>query len=132
MRSAQDVRNYTMTLSALEKSKQWQWALELLFEMSRKKLKPDLQLVSEKRVASVGVERLHHLDKYFTLSSGHFFRERSFFVRGCILAAFRLQVTAPISESKAWLTSQFCNHKGCGPWMNLHHCDPPLGHQWIQ
>lgn len=63
MRSAQDVRNYTMTLSALEKSKQWQWALELLSEMSRKKLKPDLQLVSEKRVVSVGVESLHHLDQ---------------------------------------------------------------------
>ena len=33
-----------MTLSALEKSKQWQWALELLSEMSHKSLKPDLTL----------------------------------------------------------------------------------------
>ena len=40
----EDLRNYTMTLSALEKSKQWQWALELLSEMSHKSLKPDLTL----------------------------------------------------------------------------------------
>ncbi|CAL1153737.1 unnamed protein product [Cladocopium goreaui] len=38
----QDLRNYTMTLSALEKSKQWQWAVELLSNMSIRKLKPDL------------------------------------------------------------------------------------------
>ncbi len=43
-RPFEDLRNYTMTLSALEKSKQWQWALELLSEMSHKSLKPDLTL----------------------------------------------------------------------------------------
>ena len=40
----QDLRNYTVTLSALENSKQWQWALELLSDMSHRKLHPDLTL----------------------------------------------------------------------------------------
>ena len=39
-----DLKNISMALSALEKSREWRWAVWLLEDMTRRKITPDLCL----------------------------------------------------------------------------------------